>query len=840
MAAAKCSIPHGLLCRACVLLLLISLCIFSKNTQSKPPPGFEDLLEPQTTLVDIYFGKRFIGNSLATYRPETVELQDPSGVVALIPNVKDVQLVEDALTGPLANNGDKICLSEVERNCGTLEPNVADVIFDEGRFQLQIFINQLHLEKLQIVVDKFLPPSESNFSTVNLFSTSLSGNDNDNAYSLGASHLASLKESRLQLQWDYSDVRDLNIESLSAQRDWAGKAAEIGLFDSTTRNSSFFTQADLLGIRAYSSTDTRTDLEYQDSTEIFLFFSSPTLVEVFKDDNLVVVEEYEAGNQQLDTSQFPSGSYLVTLKLTDAQGNVREEEYFFVKSSLLPPRDQPLHFFEVGQIKESNPDTLWPDSVGESLLRFGTAYRLTDNLGTELEFLSGDGREIFQGGLLYFGSGYYLQGSLMSSSKSDWGLHLRSQINRKSFSLNFDYRELSSNNDREIDDEFSLIPNSFRQGSVSAGIPLDKGAVYLRARINERDRQDQSESFGIEYRRPLFRHNHINVDLTADTVYQDGDVSFRTGLTFNRISKGVNLRNQTRYVHQEQNGSTEQDFELSASADYSAENTSVGRYSAGIFADELIDRRSLGARFNNQSTLGRSNFRIEEIDSQTTGNLTRYFGNAKFNALSDESELAVGGQQLTRAGVIIDLQSDLEDTPFEIYVDRKPAGYAHAGRKTVLSLRPYDTYEIQIRPRGVNLVHFDDTARLITLYPGNVETLAWEINAITILISNAIDEVGNPISNAKFENLQSYGSTDDNGWFQIEISNREPLIVSKQGTPICQINLPEFEAEQGIAVLDEVVCKPIQGSPTNQEQPNNDPQVPLKYSTQESPTTDLQ
>ncbi|MDH3609912.1 MAG: TcfC E-set like domain-containing protein, partial [Gammaproteobacteria bacterium] len=411
MATRRSSISHGLFSHACIFLLLICLCIFLQFAQSKPPPGFEELLEPQTTLVDIYFGKRFIGSSLATYTPETVELQDPSGVVALIPSVKDVQLVQDSLTGPLANNGDKICLSEVERDCGMLEPNVADVIFDESRFKLQIFINRLHLEKQQIVLDKFLAPSESDFSTVNLFSTSLSGNDNDDTYSLGATHLASLKESRLQLQWDYSDVRDINIESLSAQRDWAGKAAEIGLFDSTTRNSSFFTQANLLGIRAYSSTDTRTDLEYQDSTEIFLFFSSPTLVEVFKDENLVVVKEYEAGNQQLDTSQFPSGSYPVILKLTDAQGNVREEEYFFVKSSLLPPRDQPLHFFELGQIKESNPDTVWPDSVGESLLRFGTAFRLTDKLGTELEFLAGDGREIVQGGLLYFGSGYYLQGN---------------------------------------------------------------------------------------------------------------------------------------------------------------------------------------------------------------------------------------------------------------------------------------------------------------------------------------------------------------------------------------------------------------------------------------------
>ena len=62
-----------------------------------------------------------------------------------------------------------------------------------------------------------------------------------------------------------------------------------------------------------------------------------------------------------------------------------------------------------------------------------------------------------------------------------------------------------------------------------------------------------------------------------------------------------------------------------------------------------------------------------------------------------------------------------------------------------------------------------------------------------VLISNAIFEDGRPASYAKFENTIGFASTDDNGWFQIEIADFEPLVLSKNGKPICRIILPEVE-----------------------------------------------
>src|SRR5678816_1186762 len=52
--------------------------------KAKPPAGFEDLLRPQKTLVDIYFGDRRVGSVDATYAPGKLTFDDPAEVVGLI------------------------------------------------------------------------------------------------------------------------------------------------------------------------------------------------------------------------------------------------------------------------------------------------------------------------------------------------------------------------------------------------------------------------------------------------------------------------------------------------------------------------------------------------------------------------------------------------------------------------------------------------------------------------------------------------------------------------------------------------------------------------------------
>ena len=57
--------------------------------QGNVPPGFEDLAGPQRSLVDIYYGSRFLGSQIATYTPQTIRLSDPAQIVRLIGDISD-------------------------------------------------------------------------------------------------------------------------------------------------------------------------------------------------------------------------------------------------------------------------------------------------------------------------------------------------------------------------------------------------------------------------------------------------------------------------------------------------------------------------------------------------------------------------------------------------------------------------------------------------------------------------------------------------------------------------------------------------------------------------------
>ncbi len=782
------------------------------KTKPGPPPGFEDLANPQTTAVDVFYGGKHLGSVLATYTPNSVELESPSTVVSLIPRINNQIEVEAALSGPLETNADKVCLTEIQRECGYLEPAVAEVIFDEGYFRLDIFVNAYYLEKKELVSTKYLPESTTEFSTVNLFSTSASGNDNNNTHSFGARHIAAHKQSRFQLDWNHTDTRDISIENLSLQHDSGVWSSEAGLFDSSTRNSSFVRDAELLGTRVYSTTNTRTDLEYSQSTEIFQFLTSPSIIEIFKDDILVVVEEYEAGNQQIDTQLLPGGSYPIKLRITDARGETREEDFFFVKSGLLPPKDQPLFFAEFGKISESIQNDAFPEFTDEHLMRAGAAYRLQDNFGVNFELLHGAGVSLVQGGAIYLGSNYNLQGNLMQSSDSDWGIDVHGQMSRKRLSLSFNYRKVEVDDDEvQFDqDDVRLIPNSFTQGSLSASTLFLDGTLSLRSRYSKRVNQESVTSYGLEFRKPLYRRNRYQIDLTSSSFIEDDDHSMWIGLSFNRFDSQQQYNSNIRFVSQENGGSTEQDIEFNGELTYSGNDAVYGDYSLGLFANDTIDQSAVGTRLRNQSTLGRADVLYEFVDDKDAGSYARYFGNASFSVFSSGKEVAWGGNRRSTAGVIVDLESELDDSPFQVYVDRQPHGYARSGKSSVIGLSPYESYEVQIKPRGEEILHFEDRIQHVTLYPGNVETLHWKVSPVTILISNVIFENGKPVSNAKFDNSVSFASTDADGWFQIEIANTEPLILSKGGKPICKIILPEYESEQGVAILDQVICSAIQ------------------------------
>lgn len=796
----------------CVLFISVQLHAEEKpsiRVKNSPPPGFEDLVLPQTTEVDVYYGNEKMGSTLATYTPDSIELTYPEEVALLIPYLINADTIGQALSGELDTNASAVCLSELQRECGIIEPNIAGVIFDESRFHLYVFVNKLQLQPQGIVSNKFLPKvTASKFSSVNSFSNSFSGEDGNTSYTTGANHIVSHGQSRMRAQWDYSDTRDFNLENLSLLNDNAGIAKELGYYNSDTQFSSFTNSLDVFGTRLYGSTRTRSDLDYSQATEIFLFLNSRSQVEVFKDEKLIDGGIYDTGNQQLNTLRLPSGSYPITLRITDSSGSTREEQYFFVKSSILPPMDQPLHYFEVGLLEKDNSDDSFPEISNSELLRIGTAYRLKNNFGASAEVLHSKDNSLLQGGIAYFGPGYILQNTAMLGTDGEWGLQMSGQMRYKDISLNMDFRKVESNIDDDVEDiDVRILPSDFTQGNISASVPLSKGNLIARTQYRDRLNEDSSTSYGLEYRYPLFHRNHYSIDANFSSFFEEDDYNLQAGLRISRIEARQNLSLRPRYLFSKSNGETDEGPVAFANLSKSFESTEYGEVTLSSFLSEELDRSTAGIRGENLSSLGRVDTQIEHVDDNERGSFLRYRGNQNTNLLTNNGQIAFGGQRNTDSGVILELQGSSTNEPFEIFVDGQPRSIAKVGKRTVLPLAAFKTYRISIRSISDEILHFDEGPRSVTLYPGNVETLHYQIEPIIVLITRIELMDGTPAARMKIKNAIGYAVTDENGWLQAEISGKEALEITKNGNTICNIKLPDLETNQGVAFVDKLVCE---------------------------------
>ena len=159
---------------------------------------------------------------------------------------------------------------------------------------------------------------------------------------------------------------------------------------------------------------------------------------------------------------------------------------------------------------------------------------------------------------------------------------------------------------------------------------------------------------------------------------------------------------------------------------------------------------------------------------------------------------------------MIDLAGEAPDTDFEVLVDGYRRGYAPAGRSTAIHLPPFRTYEVRISPRRANVVAFRDRIEQVTLYPGNVQRLSWEIADLLVLVGRVLDTDGQPLVDAVVEAAHGIASTDALGYFQAEIVRPSQAYIQlrfRDGKGICRVQISEFDEREGVAFLDTLVCQ---------------------------------
>ncbi len=773
-----------------------------------PPPGFEDLSGPQTTEADVYFNGEYLLSTLVEYDLYSVTIDDPATITFAIAALIEPGRIAAELRGPQPNNADKLCHRRSGSDCGMLEPEVVAVMFDQSNFRLDLFLHPDTLNIQELAVDRYLPEPDAGLALLHDLSFSASGQDSDNRYSLVSESYLSRATTRWRARYGISDGGSTLYET-SLQWDEPDHELEIGSFRTFGSASSFIGDADIIGMRAASSTKTRVDLDNALGSPLLVFLDRRSRVDLLRNGELLDSHFYDAGNQQLDTSRLPDGAYQLTIRIVDIDGRERTETQFFVRSGLMPPKGEPQYYFELGSIADTDGFGV-PEATGKTWAKMGSSTRLAEKLALEGEVLLADDTHYLTGGAFLFAPGWQFQLGLMTSTAGDSGYSLRANLQRDTVNWSFDFIHVDAKDSRTFDVEDPLILSSYTQGSSTLSFPLFSGQGFIRARYNKRDNLPTDKGIGFSFLGPLLERRGITADLTFDSNISEEQSSLRVGINL-RWHRGAHYASSSQQLQmrKEDGEATDTSALIDAQWNHLSHSARFGDLQRGAYALQDSSRAIVGARMAAQSAYGFADLDVAHESGDLRSGMS-YSANSRFNLVTQSGKTALGGGNSQIAAVIVALDGDLPDTEFRIVVNDRVAGYTRPGRRGVVSLHPYETYAVRIVPTGDAIFNYDQDAQTVTLYPGNVQTLTYSAHEVTVVVGQAVYADGSAVKRGRIVTADGHGATDDAGWFQVEVSDTQPINIQHAPGQYCQVRLPtELEADQGLAVLGTLTCRPI-------------------------------
>lgn len=795
--------------RKLYLALIASGALLSGNSiaQDDVPAGFENLMQAQQTMVDVYFQGRHVLSTDARFTPTHLEFLHIEQLLEKLKQLpaENADIIREAIQGEINANNQLVCTNTYQTDCGLLAPTVAGVIFDESRFRADLFINPDYLSVQDNRQNDFLPRSDAGFSLLQNFGAAYADSDSGNDYTLFGNTLLSYTESSMQAAWDISGNSGARIDTLFYQHDFEGREIKAGLIKPHNDGLSFAPSQSIAGIRWSSSQQTRADNLATQSSAIQVFLNSRAQVDILRDGRLLSSDIYQPGNQLLNTDRLPTGAYSITLRISEDNGQARSEQRYFVKEFDLPPSDYVDYFIEAGNTLSARQQIL-PDIDGELLLRAGLRYRLRDDTGVGLAASMMANTLLVENSIVHVGPAHRFKGSLLWSNDGDFGYALSQRLRWRNINATIESRRLWRDNINPINpinpqsptmplqpndpllaaqssQYFELLPNAFSQHQLSLSMPVADGSLAYNATYSQQLSSKAQTIHSLSYSGNL---RFSGVD----------NISFRTALSHDgqesALTFGINYHFQNRsWSHsltpEASIGNAKRASTLRWRASRTFSDSNGGDYRSAVYA-AAGDNSNAGFDGSYASRFGRANLTLEQGLSQNKG--SRVFAHASSSFITDFDTIAWGGRDLAGSALLINTEGDVNNMQFDILVNGTKQGSTQANTQSVLQLTPFDTYRIRLRPRGNTLIGMDEREQEITLYPGNVVPVVWQVSPIIIGYGRLLDSNGQAISNANISGAYGVAFTDGQGVFQAELllSNRE--ISINNGKHACTVTLP--------------------------------------------------
>ena len=514
------------------------------------------------------------------------------------------------------------------------------------------------------------------------------------------------------------------------------------------------------------------------------------------DGRLVTSRIYPAGNRLIDTESLPNGSYDIVLEIYEDGQPVRQERRFFSKGSVMAPLGQPLISAFAGFIPSSaHGVSIDTDSL---FYQAAIAYRLAPALGVDATVLGTQHKAILETGLIYHSRLAQFRAAGLISSSADYGVVLTAAtVGGGPVSLSFDLRKVKSQDGRPLlpvtssNGSFNGEPNvrvgdlgSYTQALSILGVRWGEAIIRLSGLYRKNAEQKANYGVGASLEYAVVRSARWDIRLLADARKTDrGFASFiGARILANRGTLAFSGTGGVR--HQNDRPGELERLVGEAQLAWSKQTRDL----AQLHADAAIGRDSEGsyARGSAYARLPWLNARADVHRRLGEHGATQYSATVDGAIAFTGDHLAIAGQRLNDSALIVALDGGDPDQDFDIIVDEVVRGSVSGTGDAMLFLQPYGSYDVRIRPRDAQVASLDLAPRTVTVYPGNVAVLGWEITPLFILFGRAIGADGRPITNADVKGAFGIGRTDEQGYFQIETNRADRLKFSNQSGQACE------------------------------------------------------
>ena len=783
------------------------------------PEGFSKLAGPRETFVDVYFGGRKVAEALAVTRPGFLKFKSPADVLSKLSGVSASPELASALQGELATNGQALCLQSNAGECGILKPEIAGIIYDEDHFRVDVFINPKFLPTLPVGARGYLPLPSASLSLTDAIGVNVSGTfGGSSTYNLQNRTIVGFENARIRANTSLASDLGLVVDDLVGEVDRKNLRYSAGLF--WTPGNEFTGQRRIVGAGVGTQFDTWANQEELRGTPLILFLSQPSRVELIVDGRLISSRSYGAGNVELDTAGLSEGSYSVLLRIREANGNLREERRFFVKSAQIAPRGHPIFYAYGGVV--ANTKRHQAISLSRTFYyQAGTAWRLTNNFALDAALLGTERKAIAQVGGWFIKGPARLRAAGLVSSTGDWGGLLQvSSAGHGPLSLSFDLRRIWSHDDKPLiplalyTSNFDLGPatgvqlasGSYTQATASVGLRLGSGFLSLVGSYRKDRHLPADYVIGPSLNLPVITKNRFQIVFQASAERTRTQKAAFAGLRvfFNQGHLSMLGSAGEAYQSERGEGSTSRAVgSLSAQYSYETANRTL------INAEADVDRNITSSTVHGGGTIDSrfGNFRADVLHDLEGRGGTQYdvafqsgFGLGAHGA-------AWSGRDLEQSAMIISLAGDAKDASFNVLVDDALKGHVSVGRHLSIFVPGYRTYKVRLVPTSSIAVDYDSAERKVTLYPGNVQSMSWRAESFFTVFGQAISPKGDVISDALVQTPKGVAQTDGNGYFQVDVRRGDAMTFARAEGPSCKARIGDVIVKDDFASIGKVVCQ---------------------------------